>query len=171
MYARRHGMDGGDVFRLFDEKGVCDFLVDCYDPLHSQGREYILDEIELFMKGASNNVNAWTASTCFAGIHRRDGLHVMITQANIRSILPGKIANVAMILSKRKGISGMDALRMFYCSDVYSKLEREETKYWWQSPEQLSSLIWKREAFSRVASFAKATAAEEHVERVDNPNF
>ena len=58
MYARRHGMDGGDVFRLFDEKGVCDFLVDCYDPLHSQGREYILDEIELFMKGASNNAKA-----------------------------------------------------------------------------------------------------------------
>lgn len=65
----------------------------------------------------------------------------MITQANIRSILPGKIANIAMILSKRKGISGMEALRMFYCSDVYSKLEREETKYWWQSPEQLSSLF------------------------------
>ena len=58
MYARRHGMNGGDVLRLFDEKGVCDFLVDCYDPLHSQGREYILDEIELFMKGASNNANA-----------------------------------------------------------------------------------------------------------------
>ena len=65
----------------------------------------------------------------------------MITQANIRSILPGKIANVVMLLSRREGISGMDALRMFYYSDVYSKLEREETKYWWQSPEQLSSLI------------------------------
>ena len=58
MYARRHGMGGGDVLRLFDEKGVCDFLVDCYDPLHSQDREYILDEIELFMKGTSNNANA-----------------------------------------------------------------------------------------------------------------
>ena len=58
MYARRHGMDGGDVFRLFDENGVCGFLVDCYAPLHSQDREYILDEIELFMKGASNNVDA-----------------------------------------------------------------------------------------------------------------
>ena len=58
MYARRHGIDGGDVLRLFDEKGVCDFLVDCYDPLHSQDREYILDEIELFLKGAANNANA-----------------------------------------------------------------------------------------------------------------
>jgi hypothetical protein len=51
MYARRHSMDGGAVLRLFDEKGVCEFLIDFYDPLHSQGREYILDEIELFMKG------------------------------------------------------------------------------------------------------------------------
>lgn len=65
----------------------------------------------------------------------------MITQANLRSILPGKIANIAMLLSKRKGISGMDALRLFYFSDVYRKLEREETKYWWQSPEQLAGLI------------------------------
>ena len=61
----------------------------------------------------------------------------MITQANIRSILPGKIANVAVLLSERKGISGMEVLRMFYFSDVYTKLEREETKYWWLSPEQL----------------------------------
>ena len=65
----------------------------------------------------------------------------MITQANIRSILPGKIANVAVLLSERKGISGMDALRMFYFSDEYTKLEREETKYWWQSPEQLVRLV------------------------------
>lgn len=65
----------------------------------------------------------------------------MITQANIRSILPGKIANVAALLSERKGVSGMEALRMFYFSDVYTKLEREETKYWWQSPEQLVRLV------------------------------
>ncbi len=65
----------------------------------------------------------------------------MITQANIRSILPGKIANVAVLLSERKGVSRMEALRMFYFSDVYTKLEREETKYWWQSPEQLVRLV------------------------------
>jgi hypothetical protein len=69
----------------------------------------------------------------------------MITQANIRSVLPGKIANVAMLLSERKGISGMDALRMFYFSDAYAKLEREETKYWWQSPEQLYYIFTNKE--------------------------
>jgi hypothetical protein len=69
----------------------------------------------------------------------------MITQANIRSVLPRKIANVAMLLSERKGISGMDALRMFYFSDAYAKLEREETKYWWQSPEQLYYIFTNKE--------------------------
>jgi len=52
MYARRHGMSGGDVMRLFDGCGVCEFLVESYDPLHSLDREAILDEIERYMKGA-----------------------------------------------------------------------------------------------------------------------
>jgi len=51
MYARRHGMLGGDVMRLFDGGGVCEFLVESYDPLHSLDREAILDEIERYMKG------------------------------------------------------------------------------------------------------------------------
>jgi hypothetical protein len=50
-----------------------------------------------------------------------------------------------MLLSERKGISGMDALRMFYFSDAYAKLEREETKYWWQSPEQLYYIFTNKE--------------------------
>ena len=52
MYARRHEMSGEAVMRLFDGLGVCEFLVESYDPLHSLDREAILDEIEVFMKGA-----------------------------------------------------------------------------------------------------------------------
>jgi len=37
--------------RLFSERGVCEFLVESYDPLHSLDREAILDEIEVFIKG------------------------------------------------------------------------------------------------------------------------
>ena len=53
MYARRHEMSGEAVMRLFDGLGVCEFLVESYDPLHSLDREAILDEIEVFIKGAS----------------------------------------------------------------------------------------------------------------------
>ena len=52
MYARRHEMSGEAVMRLFDGLGVCDFLVERSEPLHTLDREAILDAIEVFMKGA-----------------------------------------------------------------------------------------------------------------------
>lgn len=41
--------------RLFSEYGVCEFLVESYDPLHSVDREEILDEIEVNMKGRKSH--------------------------------------------------------------------------------------------------------------------
>ncbi len=49
MYARRHGISGEQAMRIFDEHGVSRFLLDEYEPLHSQGREAIVDDIELFI--------------------------------------------------------------------------------------------------------------------------
>ena len=51
-------MSGEAVMRLFDGLGVCEFLVESYDPLHSLDREAILDEIEVFMKGARGRESA-----------------------------------------------------------------------------------------------------------------
>ena len=58
MYARRHGIGGAEALRRFDAHGVCEFLSDCYDPLHSQDREAILDDIELFMEGVAKRGTA-----------------------------------------------------------------------------------------------------------------
>lgn len=58
MYARRHAMQGADVMRLFSSLGVCEFLVESYDPLHALGREAILDEVETFMRGAVRHAHA-----------------------------------------------------------------------------------------------------------------
>ena len=43
-------MKGKDVANLFSKSGVMDFLIDSYDLLHTQGKEYILSEIELFLQ-------------------------------------------------------------------------------------------------------------------------
>jgi len=51
MYARRYECSGEEAMRLFSEMGVCEFLVESYDPLHSLDREAILDEIDIFMEG------------------------------------------------------------------------------------------------------------------------
>jgi hypothetical protein len=60
-----------------------------------------------------------------------------ITQENFRSLLPGKIAALAVIEQRASGVSPKDALLRVYRSALYRELEREATKRWWESPEQL----------------------------------
>ena len=60
-----------------------------------------------------------------------------VTQQNLHLFIPGKIAGVAMLISKETGRSVLDALRDFYVSRTCKLLEREETKYWHYSAAQL----------------------------------
>ena len=60
-----------------------------------------------------------------------------ITQENVRFLIPGKAAGVAMILAEKRAISPKDALMEFYRSKTYRELERESSKYWHYSPKQL----------------------------------
>lgn len=60
-----------------------------------------------------------------------------VTQENLRSILPGKIARTIMLISEEEKTSVKNALLKFYKSSVYKELEIEQTKRWWQSPLQL----------------------------------
>lgn len=62
----------------------------------------------------------------------------MIDQRTIRSILPGKITRTVMQLANSSHRTPLEELKAFYASPVYAKLESEETKYWWLSPEQLA---------------------------------
>lgn len=50
MYAQRGEISGRIVMDKFSDHGVIDFLRDGYDVLHTQGREYILSEIDIFLK-------------------------------------------------------------------------------------------------------------------------
>jgi hypothetical protein len=45
-----HDMKGKDVANLFNEKKVIDFLTEGYEVIHTQGKEYIIEEIEIFLK-------------------------------------------------------------------------------------------------------------------------
>ena len=49
MYAQKHQISGRGVMDRFSEYGVVDFLRNGYDVLHTQGREYIISEIEIFL--------------------------------------------------------------------------------------------------------------------------
>lgn len=45
-------------------------------------------------------------------------------------VIPGKVEDVVGYICKEKKINPLKALRMFYCSETYKKLETEKTKYW-----------------------------------------
>ncbi|WP_343761705.1 DUF3791 domain-containing protein [Clostridium oceanicum] len=49
-------MKGRDVSVLFYESGITDFLIEDYDLLHTQGKEFILSEIELFLQNRGYKV-------------------------------------------------------------------------------------------------------------------
>lgn len=57
-------------------------------------------------------------------------MNLNVTQENLYLFLPGKIANVAAIISANEHCSTLEAMRRFYASDAYLKLQSEESKFW-----------------------------------------
>lgn len=60
-----------------------------------------------------------------------------ITNDNLYLLLPSKVAGVAQIYAEVHGIPPLDALRLFYRSNTYKRLEKEETKLWHYGPVAL----------------------------------
>lgn len=50
LYRRAHDTDTARTLSLFRDKGVLGFLTDGFETLHSQSAEYILREIETYLK-------------------------------------------------------------------------------------------------------------------------
>jgi hypothetical protein len=49
MYAQRGGVSGSVVMKRFDVSGALTFLRNNYEVLHTQGRDYILSEIDQYL--------------------------------------------------------------------------------------------------------------------------
>lgn len=54
----------------------------------------------------------------------------VITQDNLYLLLPGKVMAVAEMYARHHNVTLLDAMRKVYASDMYKRLEREDTKYW-----------------------------------------
>lgn len=44
------GLTGDRVLDLFSEYGVTDYLSECFEPLHTQGRQWLIAEIDEFIE-------------------------------------------------------------------------------------------------------------------------
>ena len=43
-------MTGNQVMELFKKYGVTDYVMSCYDSLHTAGAQYTVDDIDLFIE-------------------------------------------------------------------------------------------------------------------------
>lgn len=53
-YGAAKGMTGDQVLDLFSQYGVTDYLSKCFEPLHTQGRQWLIEEIDEFMNIRKN---------------------------------------------------------------------------------------------------------------------
>lgn len=48
-YGAYKGMTGRQVLDLFSQYGVTDYLSKCFEPLHTQGRQWLTEEIDEYI--------------------------------------------------------------------------------------------------------------------------
>ena len=54
LYRQAHKMDAAQVLSVFRDKGVLTFLSEGFELLHTQSAEYVLREIEAYLKNRKN---------------------------------------------------------------------------------------------------------------------
>ena len=57
-YRAAKGLSGEEVIELFAKYDVTDYLSKCFEPLHTQGRQWLIDEIDEFID-IRKNKKAW----------------------------------------------------------------------------------------------------------------
>lgn len=60
-----------------------------------------------------------------------------INQQNLYLLLPSKVCRLAIMIQNQKHISLIEAIKKVYASDLYKKMEQEESKLWHLGPVDL----------------------------------
>jgi len=48
-YKQAHKLDGRDAMNIFKNYGVFDYITSFYDILHSTGKQYIVEDIDIYL--------------------------------------------------------------------------------------------------------------------------
>ncbi len=71
-------------------------------------------------------------------------------QNKFNAILIFLVPNLIKIISEQTNLSELDATKSLYESELYSALEREETKLWHLSPQALYSLYSQEKSTGKI---------------------
>ena len=49
-------MTGKQVVKMFDQYHITDYILSCYEALHTTGRNYIINDIDMYIEARENEV-------------------------------------------------------------------------------------------------------------------
>lgn len=55
MYKAAKNLTGKEVINLFKRYGVSDYVLSCYEALHTTGTNYIVEDIDLFLEARQHS--------------------------------------------------------------------------------------------------------------------
>ena len=50
QYKQRHNLTGEQSMQLLNQYGVLEYLAECYEPLHTQSAQWIMEDIDEFIE-------------------------------------------------------------------------------------------------------------------------
>ena len=57
-YRAEKNLTGRETMQLFKQYGVLDYLGTCYDVLHTTGRDYLVEDIDIFLESRGCKIPA-----------------------------------------------------------------------------------------------------------------
>lgn len=127
-------MTGNKAMNLLAECSVLEYLEEHYEALHTQSRQWIVEDIDEFIKERDKDCETLSVKNNFE-IHSL--AKSAVTQQNLHLLLPSKLSRMAVMLADDENVSIIDAMIRLYSSKIYVRLEEESTKAWNLSPVAL----------------------------------
>ena len=136
QYKDARCLSGSKTAASLAEYGVLEYLAEHWEVLHTQGRQWIIEDIDEFIKARDKYYQIVSKKDDRAFPSQPLG-NFEVTQENVHLLIPSKLSWMANMLAEDKGISIVEAMKMLYSSEVYARLEKESTKAWHLGPVAL----------------------------------
>ena len=136
QYKDARCLSGSKTAASLAEYGVLEYLAEHWEVLHTQGRQWIIEDIDEFIK-ARDKYYQIVSKKDDQAFPSQPLSNLEVTQKNVHLLIPSKLSWMANMLAEDKGISIVEAMKMLYSSEVYARLEKESTKAWHLGPVAL----------------------------------
>ena len=129
-------LSGSKTAASLAEYGVLEYLAEHWEVLHTQGRQWLVEDIDEFIEARDKEYQIVSEKDDEDFLGQSLG-NLEVTQKNVHLLLPSKLSWMANMLAEDKGITIVEAMKLLYSSEVYARLENESTKAWHLGPVAL----------------------------------